>query len=176
MAKLSSKTGKGKNAKSLANLKNSKSKQISLSGKETIAQLKEILLKSGAKNNIYEGIDKILDAYDLRKDSKNELLSKVKMFNVSLETGGGGNINTFSNDIVSKYYLEVIDKLRESKEFKALSKNNIGDIKNKIIEEMDTLKKKKYLGTISKSEKNMFYKDSIEIIKKNTDLNYKKPN
>ena len=165
MAKLSSKTGKGKNAKSLANLKNSKSKQISLSGKETIAQLKDVLIKNKAFNF---GTGNFVDLRDLRNDNKTELLSKIKQFNVDIEEGGKGSAGYFvergspisqRRDAAQNAVFKnpLFDKIKPK-----LSKQDIESINKEFMDILD----KKYLGTVSRSEMKEYEKDIDNLLKK----------
>ena len=80
-------------------MESTKKQLIVLTGKETKSQLVKLLVENKAKESYSKDVYTELDCdFYFRKDSKPELLKKIKMFNTNCANGGNGNISFYNNE------------------------------------------------------------------------------
>ena len=142
---------------------------IVLTGKETKSQLIKLLVENKPK---FENSDWDCEHY-FRKDSKLELLKKVKMYNINVENGGNGNISIFrneegfrpSNEVTERFLVFFKEQGFSEEEFK----KKFGFYAHKQIQdEYNDFLEKELNGIVGNTEVEIAYNKAIEIYKKIT--------
>ena len=142
---------------------------IALTGKETKSQLIKLLVENKPK---FENSDWDCED-DYRKDSKPELLKKVKMYNINVENGGNGNISFFRNEEGFKPTNEVVRRFLVFFEEQGFSedefKKKFGFYAHKQIQdEYNDFVQKELNGIVGNTEVEIAFNKAIQIYKKIT--------
>ena len=150
-------------------MENLEKQLIVLTGKETKSQLIKLLVENKPiyEYNVWDCVD------DYRKDSKPELLKKVKMYNINVENGGNGNISTSRNEEGFKPTKEVVIRFLSFFEEQGFSeeefKKKFGFYAHKQIQdEYNDFVEKELNGIVGNTEVEIAYNKAIEIYKKIT--------
>ena len=150
-------------------MENLEKQLIVLTNKETKSQLIKLLVENKPifENTVWDCED------DYRKDSKPELLKKVKMYNINVENGGNGNISFFrneegfkpSNEVTKRFNSFVEEQGITEAEFKKMFGHKVYV---QIEEEYKEFVEKELNGVVGNTEVEIALNKAIEIYKKIT--------